>query len=223
MNHDHEPVERTIEMVQNQIRNLENDLAEKRRMVNSLCRLIGREAIYNNVEPSQVGTVLRSDEFYGKSLTSAARTVLERRDAAGLGAVSVDVLYADLVRGGFQFDAKNDGTAKRSLAISLAKNSYLFHRLPNGDWGLVGWYDRLPSKSKVPVNKDVKDEKEDRASLDQPYPNEFADDKSSEESNGETSDSLEPELAGSEQPNQPPGQRVRRHRDSTIAEQLRNL
>src|SRR5437870_4241241 len=135
MNDEH--VERTIELVQGQIRDLESDLAEKKRMVNSLCKLIGREPIFTSVESANAGTVLRSDEFYGKALTGVARTVLERRDAAGLGAASVDALYADLVRGGFQFDAKNEGNAKRSLAITLAKNSYLFHRLPNGDWGLV--------------------------------------------------------------------------------------
>ncbi len=212
MNHDHDPVERTIEMVQDQIRNLENDLAEKRRMVNSLCKLIGREAIYNNVEPSQVGTVLRSDEFYGKSLTSAARTVLERRGAAGLGAASVDALYADLIRGGFQFDAKNDGTARRSLAISLAKNSYLFHRLPNGDWGLVGWYDKLPAKSKGTWSKENKDEKGQKADLDQPYQNEFSDELQSVP----IIDSLEPELAPPESPLPVPAQPKRKGRLADI-------
>jgi hypothetical protein len=178
-----EHVEKTIELVQQQVRDLEADLAEKKRMVNSLCKLIGREPIFINVEPAHAGTVLRTDEFYGKSLTSVARTVLERRDAAGLGAASVDALYADLLRGGFQFDAKNDATAKRSLAISLAKNSYLFHRLPNGDWGLVNWYDKLPAKTKTNGNKDeekaTKTDKEDGAQVDgtkEPYVNEFAQD-----------------------------------------------
>ncbi len=177
---DHDYVERTIEFLQNQIREEERGTAEKRRMANSLAGLIGRAPIYTNVEPTQAGTVLRSDEFYGKALTSAARTILERRDAGGLGAASVDALYADLLRGGFQFDAKNDGTAKRSLAISLAKNSYLFHRLPNGDWGLVSWYEKLPPKAR---SNGGKDEKADRSEVEaapqdglaEPYRNEFAD------------------------------------------------
>jgi hypothetical protein len=175
-----EHVERTIEMVQVQVRDLEVELTEKKRIVNSLCKLIGREPLFSNVEPSHVGTVLRTDEFYGKALTSVARTVLERRDAAGLGAASVDALYSDLVRGGFQFDAKNDSTAKRSLAISLAKNSYLFHRLPNADWGLVSWYEKLPTKSnKAHGNKDEKDHKDNPIDkeidgLAEPYPNDFA-------------------------------------------------
>jgi hypothetical protein len=140
-------------------------------MVNSLSKLIGREPIYTSVEPAHAGTVLRTDEFYGKALTAVARTLLERRNAAGLGAVSVDALYSDLVRGGFQFDAKNEANAKRSLAIQLAKNSYLFHRLPNGDWGLVNWYEKLPAKTKANGNKDEKAEKEDR--LEEPYPHDF--------------------------------------------------
>jgi len=173
---DEQHVGRTIEMVQGQIRDLERDLVEKKRMVNSLCKLVGREPIFTSVEPAHAGTVLRSDEFYGKALTSAARTVLERRDAAGLGAASVEVLYADLLRGGFQFDAKNDGTAKRSLAISLAKNSYLFHRLPNGDWGLVTWYEKIPVKTKGNGSKDQKDEvqEDETDDLGQSYANDFA-------------------------------------------------
>jgi hypothetical protein len=171
---DENAVERTIEMVQGQVRDLERDLAEKKRMVNGLCKLIGREPIYANVESTHVGTVLRTDEFYGKALTSVARTVLERRDAAGLGAASVDALYSDLVRGGFQFDAKTEAFAKRSLAISLAKNSYLFHRLPNGDWGLVSWYDKIPKKSGWTKDEKPEPKEPSATDLDQPYPNDFA-------------------------------------------------
>src|SRR5579862_4242621 len=99
-------------------------------MVNSLCGLIGQQPIFSNIDDSNVGTVQRSDEFYGKALTAVVRTILERRAAANRGAASTDAIYADMLRGGYQFDAKSEMTAKRSLAISLAKNSYLFHRLP---------------------------------------------------------------------------------------------
>jgi hypothetical protein len=175
---DESHVGRTIEMVQGQIRDLERDLAEKKRMVNSLCGLIGQTSIYANFEPALAGTVLRSDEFYGKALTSVVRSILERRQAANLGAASTDSIYADMIRGGYQFDAKNEMTAKRSLAISLAKNSYLFHRLPNEDWGLVVWYPNIP-KAKVKDAKEGKEQSSDNispkpADLEQPYPDEFA-------------------------------------------------
>jgi hypothetical protein len=168
----------TIELVQGQIRDLERNLTEKKRMVNSLLGLIGQDPIYASVEPTHTGTVLRSDEFYGKALTSVVRTILDRRNAAELGAASTDSIYDDMLRGGYQFDAKSDMTAKRSLAISLAKNSYLFHRLPNDDWGLVSWYPNIPTKTKVNGNKEEKEQpKEEQAEkdgLNEPYHNQFA-------------------------------------------------
>src|SRR5690242_16828271 len=81
-------VERTIEMVQAQISDLEQQLSEKKKIVNSLCGLAGRPPIYEE-EPSRGLTAIRSDEFYGKPLATAVREVLERRKLANLGAASV--------------------------------------------------------------------------------------------------------------------------------------
>lgn len=177
-----EHVDRTIELVQGQIRDLERALADKKKMVNSLCELVGRDAPYANVEPSTAGTVLRTDEFYKRPLASVVRTILERRAIASLGAASIDAIYADMIRGGFQFDAKNDGTAKRSLATSLAKSTYLFHKLPNGDFGLTAWYNIPTKAASANGNKEEKDTKEQQGpaeqtgdGLQEPYHNDFAD------------------------------------------------
>ena len=137
---DAEHVSRTIEMVQSQILNLEKQLSEKKRMVNGLCALVDRPAVYADTDPSaEMAVGIRSDEFYGRPLASVVKAILQKREAARLGAASLDELYDAMIRGGFKFEAKNDGTAKRSLAISISKNA-AFHRVPNGNIGLTAWY-----------------------------------------------------------------------------------
>jgi hypothetical protein len=135
-------VTKTIALVQAQVRDLERQLAEKKRMVNSLCELVGQPLLYAATDPvSSNGSVsIRSDEFYGKALATAVRRILEKRAQAALGAASVSEIYEALVKGGFRFDAKNAANAKRSLRISLTKNSVTFHKLPNGNYGLLEWY-----------------------------------------------------------------------------------
>ena len=134
----HTDVSRTIEMVQAQVLALEQQVAEKKRMVNSLCGLIGRTPVYANTEPERgIAVGIRHDEFYGKPLASAVRSILEKRNAAGLSAATLYEIFDAMKQGGFRFNAKNDGTARRSLAISLAKNTVTFHKLPNGTIGLA--------------------------------------------------------------------------------------
>jgi hypothetical protein len=177
----------TIQDLQAQVRETERELAETKRTVNFLCRRIGRDAVYQDTEPINSLAGTRSDEFYGKPLASAVRTILERRAAASLGAASVDTIYAAMKAGGYLFDAKNDVTAKRSLSTSLAKNTVTFHKLPNGDFGLLEWYDSIPMKARGNGRQEESEEKsEEEASgekapaareepgLKEPYKNDFA-------------------------------------------------
>jgi hypothetical protein len=143
-----EHVSKTIAMVQAQVLDLERQLADRKRMVNSLCDLIGRARVYADTEPRPGASIgIRGDEFYGKPLASAVRSILEKRAAAGLWAAELDEIFDAMKLGGFRFDAKNDVTARRSLAISLAKNSVTFHRLPNGTIGLTEWYPEVKVKN----------------------------------------------------------------------------
>jgi hypothetical protein len=175
-----DPVVGTIELLQAQIREMERELVETKRTVNTLCKRIHRDPIYLNTEPSNT-VAQRSDEFYGKPLASVVRTILERRQGSGLGAASIDAIFSAMKNGGFLFEnAKNDGTAKRSLSVSLSKNTVTFHRLPNDDIGLLEWYPNAPqrtrgngSKEKLPIDDD------------ESYPNDFAE---TESANGEESE-----------------------------------
>jgi hypothetical protein len=57
-----------------------------------------------------------------------------------------------MVKGGYHFEAKNDVNARRGLYISLAKNTTTFHKLPNGNYGLVAWYPAVrEQRSKIDV------------------------------------------------------------------------
>jgi hypothetical protein len=120
---------------------------EKKRTVNVLCGVDGRAPIYKLDKPERVkketGLTFAPDAFYGEPLASSARRVLEASKASGGGAMSLDALFAALKAGGFAFDAKSDAFARRSLAISLSKNTAAFVRLPSGDYGLKGWYKRV--------------------------------------------------------------------------------
>jgi hypothetical protein len=134
-------VMKTVALVQSQIRDLERELTEKKKMANSLCELAGEPQIYPSIEPTSEGSLaIRADEFYGKALATAVRKILEKRAQAGLGAATVSEIHDALVTGGFRFDAKSAANAKRSLRISLTKNSATFHKLPNGTYGLLEWY-----------------------------------------------------------------------------------
>jgi hypothetical protein len=53
-----------------------------------------------------------------------------------------------LLKGGFDFEAQgwNDAMRLKNLGISMGKNSLIFHRLPNGTWGLTKWYPNIKQK-----------------------------------------------------------------------------
>jgi hypothetical protein len=121
------------------------ELAELKRTVNVLSRESGEGPVFPEEDLSAVGgsgiAGIRLDQFYGKSPTVAAREFLEIRNRA----VSAEDILAALERGGFDFEGQ--GWKKpdrlRSLSISLSKNSLIFHRLPNGTYGLVKFYPEI--------------------------------------------------------------------------------
>lgn len=175
----------TIEELQAQIRVMEQELGETKRTVNFLCRRIHRDPIYKETDQSSSLIGTRSDEFYGKPLASVVRTILERRAAANMGAASVDAVFAAMKSGGYLFNAKNDSTAKTALATSMAKNTSTFHKLPNGDFGLLEWYPSIPVRARPNGRAEETEEKEESVEsadsaaqhedgLAEPYTNEFA-------------------------------------------------
>jgi hypothetical protein len=128
-------------------------VATSKKLINQLCIESGLPIRYPEAEIMSAGSrTIRGDQFYGQPLASAVREILEMRKAAGMGAATVNEIHALLVQGGFQFEAKDDENAKRSLRISLTKNSTMFHRLPNGQYGLLLWYPAVKPPKAEPKN-----------------------------------------------------------------------
>ena len=157
----HEHVQPTIQLVQEQIAALEVELSEKKRMVNSLCSLIGQQPIYPDASPAASSVrAVRPDEYYGQPLSTAMRMVLERRQLANIGPAAVNDIYQAMVDGGYNFQTKNPENAKRNLYTSLTKNTAVFHKLPNGLYGLLEWYPDAKSAKAKPNGAKAGDDSE---------------------------------------------------------------
>jgi hypothetical protein len=83
---------------------------------------------------------------------------IERRKTA----LVVDDIAKGLELGGFDFKPLNwtENARVRNVAISLAKNPKIFHKLPNGTWGLTAWYPNIVQSKKDRAEKDASPEVE---------------------------------------------------------------
>jgi len=146
-----EKLNAAIEVLLEKLEEQSRGIIETKKMVNSLRQMMGQSPQFTDAELQQsLGNVgsLRADLFYGKGPTTAARMYLEMRNRA----CPADEIMNGLEQGGFDFEAQ--GWKKldrlRSLSISLAKNSSIFHRLPNGTFGLLVWYPDIEKRSSKP-------------------------------------------------------------------------
>jgi hypothetical protein len=150
-----------LEQAKRKLAEQELAVIDTKKFINQLCQFGSLPPLYklDDVASSSsagIGTI-RSDTFYGKSVTTAVREFLEMRRASSLGAASYPEIIQALETGGFDFttlSADDIMVAKRAVTITLAKNSSIFHKLPNGNWGLLSWYPeaREKKKQKVEVN-----------------------------------------------------------------------
>ena len=157
--------DQSIAALQKTLREHEAKVIETKKLINSLAEVAGREPIYLDVDVQAQASIenIRPDTFYGQPLNTSIRRVLEMRNAADLGPASVRDIYDLLTRGGFEFPrAKTAKNAMDSLRISLGKSSHTFHKLPNGEYGLLEWYPnvRAPKKrgTSDAESADVQDE-----------------------------------------------------------------
>ncbi|HEX4499147.1 MAG TPA: hypothetical protein VIE43_25950 [Thermoanaerobaculia bacterium] len=127
----------------------EREISEVKKTVNFLRSRDGLGPLYETTDPTIKGRALtvRPDQFYGKSPITAAREYLELRGEA----VLPDEIADALEKGGFDFKAQGWNAKEhraRNLAISMSKNSLIFHRLPNAWYGLVKFYPELKKQPK---------------------------------------------------------------------------
>ena len=134
-------LDQAIDEIVAEIGKLEADIRDKKKTVNTLCGVAGREPMFTlEVAESTVPTRIRPDQFYGQPLATAVRAILEMRKAQNLGAATVKEIFEALTHGGYTFNTKSDDVAHASLRNSLAKNTVTFHKLPNGRFGMLSWY-----------------------------------------------------------------------------------
>jgi hypothetical protein len=147
--------EQTLEFLQRKVQAKEAELIQLKELINGLSAEIGLPKPYLDVHSlnGADASSIRSDQFYGQPLSTAIRTYLEIRKASGLGAASLVEIFTAVRSGGFKFETKEEDNMRNSVRIALRKNSSVFHRLPNGEYGLLAWY---------PSAKEAKADTEDK-------------------------------------------------------------
>ena len=163
-----EQLRSAIEVLQEQLRDQDREVAETKRLINKLCERGGQQAIYPDadVEATSSLAAMQRDQFYGKVLGEAMEAYLHIRRASRLGPATVNEMYEDLMRGGYVFNAKNVANAKRSIYIVLGKKTDVFHKLAGSAdefvFGLLEWYPaaRQPSNSSLADDAEDKQEQE---------------------------------------------------------------
>jgi hypothetical protein len=134
----------TIAMLERAIEDAEQKIRALRAAINTICTEAGlparyAEAALTNAAGPRISQI-QDDTFYGKKQTPAMREYLEMRRAHGLGPAKPREFYDALKSGGYQFEAKDDDTAIVGLRALLRTQPQIFHRLPQGTYGLTSWY-----------------------------------------------------------------------------------
>ncbi len=131
----------TIEVLANRVSAKEEEANKLKKLVNELCSEAEIDPRYPHIsEAGGGGAAVRSDQFYGQTLTAAIRNYLECRKSSGLGAAPVADIFRAIRGGGYKFETNSEENAKISVGNALRKTSSIFHRLPNGHYGLLVWY-----------------------------------------------------------------------------------
>ena len=147
-----EHLEKTLDQAKRKLAEQEQSVVDTKKFINQLCHFGGLPPMYPITdEKSSAGLgSIRRDSFYGKSATTAVREFLEMRHSSGMGAATHSEIIEALKLGGFDFTqlSSEEHIAHRTVAITLGKNSSIFHKLPNGNWGLLAWYPEAREKKK---------------------------------------------------------------------------
>jgi hypothetical protein len=130
----------TIELLASKVKAKEDEANKLKHVINDLCTEAGIPVRYGDIIQAGSISSIRADQFYGLPLTAAIRQYLEIRKAAGLGAAAVIEIFRAIKDGGYKFDTKSDDNARIGVGNALRKTSAIFHRLPNGQYGLLSWY-----------------------------------------------------------------------------------
>lgn len=149
-----------VEELEKELQKQLQDVASTKKLINSLLIRTGQSPRYTDIDvEAHAGSPVKRDQYYGKPLATAVAMVLKRLGQAS----TAEEIIAGLEKGGFDFRPLkwNESVRHRNLAISMAKNTKAFHKLPNGTFGLREWYDEdvLKKTERVSKGKDEDNEK----------------------------------------------------------------
>jgi hypothetical protein len=135
---------KTIEQAKEEICKHEDAIVTTKKLINQLCGFAGLPQEYQDAELQATGAatvVIRRNVFFGRPLATCVREYLEIRKDKTVREATLDEILTALKDGGYDLKkiSDTDDGIKRGVAITLAKNPQ-FHRLPNGDFGLLSWY-----------------------------------------------------------------------------------
>ena len=138
-------LDKAVESLSRELEALMQRASEIKKAINQIAVLNGKPAPYNDVESVSMasGIVnLRSDQFYGKQLTTAIKEFLRMH---GRAATAKEIFEA-LKMGGFDFPWE-DKFQLKNVAISLSKNRNDFTYIKtNNSFGLWEFYPELKAK-----------------------------------------------------------------------------
>ncbi|OGP20090.1 MAG: hypothetical protein A2X91_09900 [Deltaproteobacteria bacterium GWB2_65_81] len=138
-----------VEQLTAELEDLLRQATKKKEAINVLYESMGEETPYKDVGSEAAGArTLRPDQYYGKPFASVAQEFLNMRKRA----CTSEEITKGLEQGGFDFTWK-EGDRNRVVAVSLAKNTAVFHRLPNGTFGLLEWYPEAQRKKAEATKK----------------------------------------------------------------------
>lgn len=145
-----EHIQKTIADYQAMIAAEESLIRDRKRVVNDLCQTAGVPLLYPDVAlPHQAGvSTIRGDQFYMRPLATCVKEILDMRKSSNLGPATIYEIFDALKAGNYQYVGEVED-ARRGVAISIAKNTAMFHRLPDEKIGLSAWYDLKKTDDKL--------------------------------------------------------------------------
>jgi hypothetical protein len=144
-------IEKTIEDLKSKLQEHEKKAIETKKLINQLSAYAGLPVPYQDadLQLSGGGMTVRRNAYFGRPLATCIREFLEMRKGAGHGPAALEAIFEALKEGGYDLEtisAKGETEQKRGVAISMAKNTQNFLRLPTGDWGLVEWFPNVKKR-----------------------------------------------------------------------------
>ncbi len=151
---DKDALRMAIKALEEDLIRLNAEVKKRRQAINTLYETLGEMAPYDMEDQAKPIRQMRPDLFYGRVFAEAVSEFLSMEGHA----CSVEEIIRGLEAGGFDFPW--DTKVVSVCSMSITKNS-LFHKLPNGTFGLMAWYPSLqPKRKKIAKNEDFMKDQE---------------------------------------------------------------